>query len=383
MTGIDSGRIERFSRGEPVEVEVAAIERELSALWREAAQARPISRAALWNLIVYVGRSASLVEAKDLVGAMASFVPARVIVLSYDGHEASGPELGATVESNVVSTPGGARTISSEEITLTARGAGVEHFAPLARALTAPGLPTALLWIDDPPARGRLMRQLLMLSGRLVVDTGVVSGDGDLASLHQLAGLAQARVADLGWLRLESFRLLFAGLFDPPVGGAPLRAPGRITIHHQARRAASALLFVGWLACQLGWTRPEARDSRSGDGRHEARRFRFSMPGGARMEVDLVAAPTTDGGTLPEAAGTAGVVAVELDTGGAGFAVRRTAGNRAELCLPVAPPRSVKLDSRSRMELCVEALRPRGHDPLFAGALAFAADLVAASEWTR
>ena len=29
-------------------------------------------------------------------------------------------------------------------------------------------------------------------------------------------------VADLGWLRLGSFRLLFAGLFDPPVGGAPL-----------------------------------------------------------------------------------------------------------------------------------------------------------------
>jgi hypothetical protein len=61
--------------------------------------------------------------------------------------------------------------------------------------------------------------------------------------------------------------------------------------------------------------------------------------------------------------------------------VRRTADNHAELTVPIAPPRTVKLDSRTDAELCVGALGPAGRDPLLRRVLPFAerlGDLVAA-----
>lgn len=383
--------VEKFSRGEAISVEVDRIERELAALWQAAGRGQegadagsgagavsPISRAALWNLIIPARGADSLSRVKRLADDLAPLLPARVITLCRGWGNITGG-ISATIESNVVSRPGGARQVFAEEITLAGEGAeSVEHhFGALVRSLQIPSLPTATLWIDSTAVESLLTNELLPLSDRLVVDTGRCGGARDLAGVCRLAAASRVEVGDLGWLRLTGFRLLFAGLFDPPVGGGPLLAARHLEIEYRSAKLASALLLIAWLGCQLGWRPIDAAPAfDAGAGM----RLRFGTGEGrdgreATVAVDLRPSPGE--------CGTSGIVSIALDAGapGAIYGVRRTADNHAEISVPIAPSRTVKLDSRSDAELCVGALGPAGRDPLLRRVLPYAerlADLVAA-----
>ena len=389
-----SSNVEKFSRGEAISVEVDRIERELAALWQAAGRsdgdaaadaasvANPISRAALWNLVIPARGADSLSRVKRLADDLAPLLPARVITLCRGWGKVTGGVTGgisATIESNVVSRPGGARQVFAEEITLTGEGDdGVErHFGALVRSLQIPSLPTALLWIDSTEIETLLTNELLPASDRLVVDTGRCGGARDMAAVCRLAASTRVEVGDLGWLRLAGFRLLFAGLFDPPVGGGPLLAARHIEIEHRSPKLASALLLIGWLGCQLGWRPIDAAPAYD---KGAGMRLRFATPerrDGREATVAVDLRPS------PGECGTSGIVSIALDAGtpGAIYGVRRTADNHAEISVPIAPSRSVKLDSRSDAELCVGALGPAGRDPLLRRVLPYTerlADLVAA-----
>jgi glucose-6-phosphate dehydrogenase assembly protein OpcA len=381
----DASSIEKFSRGEPIVVEVDRLERELAGLWKTASQASgregaepvAVSRAALWNVIIPAHGAESLRRIKAMVDELAPSIPARFILLCEDA--GASDTIKATIDSNVVSNPGGARTVLSEEITLTGRAGVEDHFGALVRSLQIPSLPTATFWIDSTMAERLLTRELLPLSDRLVLDTGTCAARADLTNVDRIARLSRTEVTDLGWLRLASFRLLFAGLFDPPVGGRPLHAARLVTIQHRVENASAATLLAGWLARQLGWRPVGAADIRGAAG---GTRFTFRTAGSGRpVEVDVVPAEGESG--------TSGIVALELcaSQGQEGqaasdevYSVHRTGGNHAELRIPIAPARSIKLDSRSDAELCGAALGPNGRDPLFRDALSTAAALCALVE---
>ena len=57
---------------------------------------------------------------------------------------------------------------------------------------------------------------------------------------------------------------LFAGMFDPPVGGEPLVQARRVAVRHRAGSDAAALLVLAWLGVLLGW-RP-LRSAQTSDG---------------------------------------------------------------------------------------------------------------------
>jgi hypothetical protein len=259
--------VQRFSRGEPISVEVERIERELRDLWQEASLAgdgdhrggQALSRAALWNLVVPSRGPGLLARTKQVLTELTPRFPARAIVLHEDGMGGPGDErIRATIESNVVSHAGGARVVSAEQITLAGPPGSDERFGALVRALLIPGLPTATLWIDSSLPEALLVGELLPLSERLVVDTGSCDRPARLLEVQRLAERLGGRLlADLGWLRLSSYRVLFAGLFDPPVGGAPLRRARRVTIEHRPGADVSALLLAAWLGLKLDW-RPMA-----------------------------------------------------------------------------------------------------------------------------
>jgi glucose-6-phosphate dehydrogenase assembly protein OpcA len=379
-----SCNVEKFSRGEAISVEVDRIEKELASLWQaasrgdDASTTTPISRAALWNLVIPSRGVDSLSRVKRLVDDLVQALPARVITLCRGrGHTLSG--ISATIESNVVSPPGGARLVYAEEITLTGEGgeADERHFGALLRSLQIPSLPTATLWFDPAPADSLLSNELLPVSDRLVIDTGRCTGARELAALCRLGTINRVEVGDLGWLRLAGFRLLFAGLFDPPVGGGPLVAATHFEIEHRSPRLASALLLTAWLGVQLGW-RP--LDAAPGSDRGTGIRLRFAAAQGRDGREATV---TVDLRPSPGECGTSGIVSLTLGAGSPGevYRVCRTADNHAEITVPIAPPRTVKLDSRTDAELCVGALGPAGRDPLLRRVLPFAqrlADLVAA-----
>jgi hypothetical protein len=393
---VSASNIEKFSRGEAIVVEVDHIERELAALWQAASRdahdsgASPVARAALWNIIIPTLGAESLLRTKRLVDDLAPSIPARVITLCHDDGAPPG-SITATIEGNVISRPSGARVVYSEEITLTADSTEERHFGALVRSLQIPSLPTATLLIDPTTIDSQLTRELLPLSDRLVVDTVRCAGPAELAAVCRLATTRRTdvTVGDLGWLRLASFRLLFAGLFDPPVGGGPLLAARRITILHRPARVASALLLAAWLGCQLGWEphsagRPDQRTDDPPDDLANAPRgqapagvrLRFGKAGdrsggGAAVEVDLLSSEGE--------CGTSGIVAIWLASadGAPVYAVRRTADNHAEICIPIAPTKTVKLDSRADAELCLGALGPAGRDPLLRRVLPYAGRLAA------
>jgi glucose-6-phosphate dehydrogenase assembly protein OpcA len=371
---------ERFSRGEPVEVPIDRIERALTDLWQAASRAGgedgggAVSRAALWNVVVPT-RAQHLPRTKMLVDELAPLLPARVLVLveepeaAADAHDEG---VRATIETNVVARSSGARVVYSEEITLHGRR-GDARFGALVRALQIPGLPTATLWSDPQMPEALLRRQLLPAADRLVLDTGFCGRPRQLLEVQRCADLAGGTlpVADLGWLRLRSFRVLFAGLFDAPVGGGPLGRARRVTISHRPGAEASALLYTAWLAATLDWLFAAA-EALPADG---GVRFRFDRADKGASEPVLVTVIPSSG-----SCGTSGLVAVELEApSDAGdpqiFAVRRTQESHATLTLPIAPPRVVKLDPRRDAELTVAALGPAGRDPLFARCLSLAARL--------
>jgi glucose-6-phosphate dehydrogenase assembly protein OpcA len=369
---------ERFSRGEPIAVEIDHVERALADLWKTASAGGDgtVSRAALWNVVVPT-RAQDLERTRELVDELAPLMPARVLVLVEEpeaagaGDDAEKDEgVRATIESNVVARSSGARVVYSEEITLRGRR-GDARFGALVRALQVPGLPTATLWSDATMPEALLRRQILPETDRLVLDTGRCKRPRQLIEIQRCAELAagdELPVTDLGWLRLASFRLLFAGLFDPPVGGGPLLGARRVTIHHRAEAEVSGLLLAAWLASTLGWlfSTSEAPPSEGG------LRFRFDRAEVAGGPVEVVLR-----GAEGEC-GTSGIVAIELETttpSDGRFSVRRTERNHATLSSPICPPRVMKLDSRRDAELCVTALGPAGRDPLFARCLSLAARL--------
>ena len=92
------------------------------------------------------------------------------------------------------------------------------------------------------------------VTSRLVFDTTACLHPQQLFDIERLATAAQPLpVADLGWLRMGALRAMFAGMFDPPVGGAPLVHARRITIEHRAgsRRERPAAAVVDRRAARL------------------------------------------------------------------------------------------------------------------------------------
>jgi hypothetical protein len=357
--------IERFVRGEPIAVEVGEIERALGALWQEATRAGEavaVSRAALWNVIMPARGRAALATAKKLVDQIAPALPTRTLTLCLDDARAGGG-LEATIESNVVSQPGGARMVYSEEITIAGPLGAERHFGALVRALQVAGVPTATFWLDPATPDSLLARELLSVTDRLIFDTTACLRPQQLFDVERLASAAHPLpAADLGWLRLGALRALFAGMFDPPVGGAPLVQAARLTIQHLAGCDVSALLTLAWIGVLLGW-RP-LRSAQTSDG-------------GVRFDFARAGQPVT--GLLVPAdgpCGRSGILAIEVTThAGDRHAIRRTALDQSQLHTPGVPPRTVKLDSPSDSELAIAALGPRGRDPLFTRCLGYARQL--------
>ena len=104
--------VAKFSRGEAITVEVDRIEKALASLWQAASrgedggETQPISRAALWNLVIPARGIDSLSRVKRLVDDLAPAMPARVITLVPRAGATPLAGISATIESNVVSRAG-------------------------------------------------------------------------------------------------------------------------------------------------------------------------------------------------------------------------------------------------------------------------------------
>jgi glucose-6-phosphate dehydrogenase assembly protein OpcA len=233
-------------------IDVAAIERELAAMWRSASAERErgaVTRACRTNLIVLGGIAPAVLE--DVTRRH----PGRLITVARAEEEAgegrSAPPLAAAVSALCHLRPGGGGLLCSERIAFTVGPDGDERLASAVRGLLIGELPVVLLGavaaIRQAPA------SLVSLADRVLFDsTGaapeawadVVDATGD-----------PARITDLAWLRLAGFRRAIAQV----IARSPLRKAVQrlesVDIGHAARPTA-AFLTAAWLGQRLRWGRP-------------------------------------------------------------------------------------------------------------------------------
>jgi glucose-6-phosphate dehydrogenase assembly protein OpcA len=147
-------------------------------------------------------------------------------------------------------------------VTIEAGGIIVETAASAIAPLLVPDVPVFLWWKDIPHYDDPLFNRLSRLADRVVIDSAAF--DHPHEDMLRLRGVVAeiapgARVSDLNWGRLTSWRTLLASFWDVAEYRSALADIESVTIEYDAPDAApgeiapQALLVAGWLASRLGW----------------------------------------------------------------------------------------------------------------------------------
>ncbi len=366
------------------------VEERLAELWRHASETcapaggEPLTRACLWNVVAYHAHPtghpghdlAQPSRLEALLAEVTTSVPARVIHLEqWPEDTAPGPhaEVQAWVASNCLRPESGRNLVCCEEVHLAGYGErGQSHFPALVRALRAPDLPVALLWLDEVPRRGRVLGQLLGLSERILIDAQHTSEPDTLLAVRDLVRNARVRVVDLGWMRLRPLRHLVAQFFDPPGRAGQLQALEGITLETDARGRNAGYLLLGWLLSRCGYTEVSAVDLGPGADTH-----RWSVRRGDARSFPV------DFQVREGYGGLDGIFCIALEAGGDTFALHDVDPEHMSLEGPDRKLPSVALRETDDPGLVAEALGGGRPDRVYADALAMASKLVATEQWMR
>lgn len=372
-------------------VDPAAVEDYLTGLWRQAGGMAGkqgggnVTRACLWNLVVYNPRSRKRFKdasghgygLRHLLDEVILSLPARILRLEFaEDRKALPPGKGAVawVAAKCLDHPGGKRQIYGEEVNLQVFGkSGDSHFPSLVRALLQPSLPIALLGLDDLPHEGWMLRQLLQLCNRVLVDSQSPEYACDLEKIHEFLAATPAYIVDVGWMRLAPLRYLLAGFFDPPGMAAKLKHIERITVEATPGGRNTGLLLLGWLLSRSGHAKitaarvtntrvTGARSPRGKDDRH----WRAGN-GSRRFPVELLVSKGEGG--------VDGLIRVEIAAGGERFISRQVDAEHVALHAPHRKDEKVALNGWSDGELVIAGLGAQGIDPIYVEALHVAAAL--------
>jgi len=367
-------------------VNLARVEEELAGLWRQAgelagASGQAVTRACLWNLVECQSLAAGKGEAVSPAGSAAAvdeacaIVPSRMIRLRAqpaDQAPRAGQEVEAWVSTRCNLSPGGGHQICTEEIQVVGYGEpSLAHFPALVRALLVPDLPVALVWLAEPPRKGRLLRDLLRMSNRILIDTQPGGDEGALPRVNELVRDTHAYFVDLGWMRLTPVRYLVASLFDAPGRAEQLRKIEAIRLEVTPNGRNTGFLMLGWLLTRLGRLEPKAEDAGSG-----TRSYRWKAKLHARSIPIEMAVHEGEGGRD-------GLLSLEVAAGGDTFRMRQVDAEHIALDGPDHGGQTLALHGWNDAELMVAGLGGPGIDALYPEALAMAANLIQAEAWNR
>jgi glucose-6-phosphate dehydrogenase assembly protein OpcA len=263
------------SLGEPKTVDVVAIERELTALWRSASStdvAYPVIRACAMNLLVYMKGDQETRRAIDWIGKLITRHPCRAIIMSVDPTSVQ-PGLSSWISTLCHLPSNGSQQVCCEQIVLEAHGDSLCHLPGAVFPLLLPDLPVFLWWNDVPDPGDEVLLKFGMVAQKLILDSRPFSNPRTqfvrLISLSQKVGW-RAALGDMNWGRLRLWRRLLAQFFDCPNYRTHLQSVNRMTIeyHGQNRKLstlpAQPLLLAGWFTSRLGWTPVPERHSVEG-----------------------------------------------------------------------------------------------------------------------
>ncbi len=244
---------ETYSVGLPVEI--GQIDRELKKLWAEGEGA--MTRASHINLAVYSEEPGSLARNTEILSQITENHACRAIVIGADPSTKQ-DRVEAWISAHCHISGSGAKRICSEQISFLLEGASVKLLPSIVFSQLDSDLPLYLWWQSD--FAQPMDPQLWAWIDRLIYDSQTWRDfDGQMQLVETAQREAKQRIVlcDLNWTRLVHFRLAFAQFFG---------------------YRSTAILFVGWLAAQLGWEISQALTSERLDLKNRA---------GKALRIDL------------------------------------------------------------------------------------------------
>ncbi len=317
----------------PQKVDIAAIERDLTKLWKTASipaseeSVPPVIRACTLNLVVVMEGAGDLDATAELAGNVTVEHPSRLFLVALGD-----PSGGSSVESWIsarCSLPAPGRSqVCCEQVNLVARGAAVDGVPSIVTSLLVPDVPSVVLWTLPAGKYEGFLGSLLSVVDRALIDSSGETSPADLlCAWHRLlknsAGpVARATLGDLAWTHLTAWRSLTARMFQPEGMRKTLGGISRMGIRYSVSTTprhsglSQALLYTAWFAHRIGWTLVES------EGRRGPREFlyEFAVPGPGSLQVQVTptsAEPEGPGGieAVSIMAGDAVVLSLELQSG--------------------------------------------------------------------
>ena len=276
-----------------VRVDVSAIEKSLSQLWRgEQDGEDAVTRAALWNVVAHTSSSEAHATASEILGRASAAVPQRTIVVR--ANPAEEEEIASWISANCHRL-GGGKQVCSEEISIVAGGSHIRRIPPVVNALLIPDMPVAVWWVGDlPNEHSAYVDALLEPADRLIVDSVHFDSPADLALICRVGHKTSTAPADLNWVRLEEWRAATASIFDPPAMRPRLTEIRSVRVaahagHDFFGESVESLLFAAWISAQVGHHVDETGKVEGAGGAIEYRfeRQKVGEPGGV-TSVEIV-----------------------------------------------------------------------------------------------
>ena len=171
---------------------------------------------------------------------LAGHHPSRIVLVRPEpDHVAS---LGA--RTTLYALDSGNHRTTFEEIVLEVGGQAAHHLDSLVDALTLSDLPVAVWYVNSIP---QASDPLLSVATAVLIDSRDAP---DPSQLRTLLALARRRVlVDLSWSRLQPWRELLAGLFEPVANRPWLESLDEVEI---SGKTGPRRLLGGWLIAQTG-----------------------------------------------------------------------------------------------------------------------------------
>jgi glucose-6-phosphate dehydrogenase assembly protein OpcA len=265
---------ETYSLGAPVEI--GQIEQELKKLWQEGEGA--MTRASLMNLAVYSEQPGSLNSNTQLMARITENHACRAIVIEADCRSDEN-RVDAWISAHCHVSSIGSKQVCSERISFLLRGGCTIQLPSIVLSHLDSDLPLYLWWQEE--FREPIDPQLWTWVDRVIYDSyGWSDFRSQTGLLERTEQEANQRIVscDLNWTRLDHFRFGLAQFFDHPASHHRLGKISKVRIDFAPGFRSTALLFVGWLAAQLGWQLHEVRSSRE---------LRFVSLSGHKIDTEL------------------------------------------------------------------------------------------------
>jgi glucose-6-phosphate dehydrogenase assembly protein OpcA len=250
--------------GEPKQVSIGSIRKELQQLWAsEAMQDKAVLRAQTHNLVIYIRDQATAEETTRRVVELTAEHPGRVIVIdTTPGEERTELNAWVTIYCRAV----GDKQVCGEMITLGVPKDVRDEVHSTVVSLLVPNLPVYLWWTGIPDPGDHLFKELSQAADHVLVDSATFS---DVAQgFKAIAGLGDIQLGDLNWARLTPWRQRMAQVWDMAEIREALEQIKYLDVHHIAigdfKNSSRGLLLVGWLASRLDWELASAQAAPTG-----------------------------------------------------------------------------------------------------------------------